>query len=241
MGIKNIDVLFTSENSQDYHYPKQIKINKLKKLNFKTKFIKIKSDSYFTDKENWMEITFNHKALGFEKHLIIGNFNRNSQTMKIDVTSKIIDLNKYAYYYIDDINIEALKYPENVKNLLKEEEIKFNTEKKYTLKNALFNFDKAVLLDNSIDELDKLSLYLKENPKLNIEIYGHTDNLGSELRNQELSLQRAKAVSNYLIKKDLSSKRIKWFGFGAEQPVVKNNSEENRAINRRVAFKLIEL
>jgi len=121
----------------------------------------------------------------------------------------------------------------------KVEETLLELEITYTFKNVLFDFDKAELLNTSIEELDKLSFYLKENETLNIEIYGHTDNVGLTKRNNELSLQRAKAVSEYLILKGLENERIQWFGFGSSKPLVDNTTEDNRAKNRRVEFKLI--
>ena len=177
--------------------------------------------------DNWLKIEFEYIASGFENYLILGNLNNDKKTILSPL--KKTEKRDLAYYYIDDISVVKKTKP-----------ITFQPEKTYTFKNVLFDFDKAILLEVSIEELDKLSLHLKENPNLNIEIYGHTDNVGLETRNKELSLQRAKAVSGYLIYKGLDTSKIKWFGFGAEQPVVENSSEENRATNRRVDFKLIK-
>ncbi|WP_034060312.1 OmpA family protein [Lacinutrix jangbogonensis] len=103
-----------------------------------------------------------------------------------------------------------------------------------------FEFDKAELQNISIEELDKLFIYLTNNVNLNIEIYGHTDTIGLAKRNNELSLQRAKSVSSYLINKGLKPERIKWFGFGSSKPITVNDTEADRAKNRRVEFKLIK-
>lgn len=185
---------------------------------------------------NWITVNFTYIASGFETHFILGNLNKNENT-NIKQQNPI-EKRALAYYYIDDIKlIEDKTIPVEIEEV---EPITFQPEKTYTFKNVLFDFDKAILLEVSIEELDKLSLHLKENPNLNIEIYGHTDNVGLETRNKELSLQRTKAVSGYLIYKGLDTSKIKWFGFGAEQPVVENSSEENRATNRRVDFKLIK-
>ena len=100
--------------------------------------------------------------------------------------------------------------------------------------------DKTILLDASKDELEKLYTFLSKNKLLNIEIYGHTDNQGSEVRNNELSLQRANAVSEFLISKGIEANRIKSFGYGSTKPISNNDSEEGRAKNRRVEFKLLK-
>jgi len=71
---------------------------------------------------------------------------------------------------------------------------------------------------------------------LTIEIYGHTDTIGTSRRNKELSLECAKAVSNYLISIGLHNSSIKWFGFGSSKPIVPNDIEAQRKKNRRVEF-----
>ncbi len=67
---------------------------------------------------------------------------------------------------------------------------------------------------------------------------GHTDNFGSDEYNNTLSLSRANAVSEWLINRGIESNRIKIEGYGSKYPIVENNSVENRAINRRVEFKV---
>jgi outer membrane protein OmpA-like peptidoglycan-associated protein len=103
---------------------------------------------------------------------------------------------------------------------------------------VLFEFDKATLIATSVKELDELYTYLQERPTFTIEIYGHTDSIGTPKRNKELSIERAKAVSDYLIAKGLNVSRIKWFGFGSKKPIVPNDTEAQRKKNRRVEFRL---
>ena len=153
---------------------------------------------------------------------------------------------EFAYYYIDDVSIVSLEEKITTQDTVKEEIPKTETAEKevlkedkiYTFQNILFEFDKAVLIESSVQELDELYAYLETQPTLYIEIYGHTDTIGTERRNNELSLQRAKAVSDYLISKGLQKSRIKWFGFGSSKPVVSNDTAAQRKINRRVEFKL---
>jgi outer membrane protein OmpA-like peptidoglycan-associated protein len=195
--------------------------------------------TYYENKENWVTISGYYTALGYENYLIVGNFKNSEQikTKKVASTTNIY----FSFYYIDDIIIEPLISESEKEKLFQMNQKEFKTEKTYTFKNVLFDFDKAILLNQSIKELNQLSEHLKTHPELTIEIYGHTDNVGLKSRNKELSQQRAEAVSKYLIEKGLNKKHIKWFGFGAEQPVVKNDTDKNRSLNRRVNFKLIEL
>ena len=77
---------------------------------------------------------------------------------------------------------------------------------------------------------------MKENSKLRIEVRGHSDNIGEASYNQKLSERRADAVAEFMIKQGISPERIKSRGFGMTKPLVPNNSEANRAKNRRTEF-----
>jgi len=240
-SIKNISVLFTGErigykiqNKSILNTPQNI--NKFSNLTdkfinleeLKTEFSQVFKDpleAFYEDKNDWMKVTFSYEAKGFEKFITIGNFNSNNTT---EVNQVLADYeHSFAYYYIDDISVEVNKT-----------EYKANTT--YVFKNVLFDFDKATILETSKVELNALYDYLKEHPELHIEVYGHTDAVGTETRNEELSKQRAEAVSNFLVEKGLESHKVKWFGFGSSKPKVSNDTEANRAINRRVEFKLLK-
>ncbi len=107
------------------------------------------------------------------------------------------------------------------------------------LKNVFFETNSTALSDNSLVELDKLVQLLKDNPSLQIQINGHTDNVGKPADNLKLSNGRAQAVVNYLIKNGIDAKRLRFEGFGATVPVADNNTEEGRARNRRTELKVI--
>lgn len=109
----------------------------------------------------------------------------------------------------------------------------------FVLRNVFFDFDRSFLKNESNVELDKLVVYLAQNKKMKIEIGGHTDNQGSDSYNQKLSLDRAKAVYDYLISKGISSDRMTYKGYGATQPIESNATEEGRAQNRRTEFKIM--
>jgi len=109
------------------------------------------------------------------------------------------------------------------------------------LNNIFFDTDKAELLPASYLELDKLIALLNQNPKIKIEIGGHTDDVGSDAYNQKLSQRRAEAVRQYLISKGISENRITSTGYGESKPSHPNNSPENRALNRRVEFTILSV
>lgn len=107
-------------------------------------------------------------------------------------------------------------------------------EQRIVLKHISFEQGKAVLLNTSFEELDYLSALMNTRPTMTIELHGHTDNQGLEELNQKLSEQRVEAVKNYLVAKGIDAKRITGKGFGGSQPLVPNDSEEQRKQNRRV-------
>jgi outer membrane protein OmpA-like peptidoglycan-associated protein len=88
--------------------------------------------------------------------------------------------------------------------------------------------------------LDEVVKFLKENPAIKVEISGHTDNVGDERYNQQLSLKRAQSVVNYFSSKGISTSRLTQIGFGSKKPIKSNDSEENRQVNRRIEFKILE-
>jgi len=88
-------------------------------------------------------------------------------------------------------------------------------------------------------ELNELVKLLNENPSLKIEISGHTDNMGKPADNLLLSNNRAKAVVNYLISKNIGAARLTAKGYGETKPVADNKTEEGKARNRRTEMKVI--
>lgn len=101
---------------------------------------------------------------------------------------------------------------------------------------VLFGFDRSDLSASARTNLDKLSNVLKKYPDTNIKIIGHTDDKGTDTYNQGLSERRANSVGSYLRSNGISSSRITTVGMGESDPKVANDSEANRAENRRVEF-----
>jgi outer membrane protein OmpA-like peptidoglycan-associated protein len=101
---------------------------------------------------------------------------------------------------------------------------------------VLFGFDRSDLGSTAQANLTKLSNVLKKYPDTNIEIIGHTDDKGTDSYNQGLSERRANAAGAYLRSSGISSSRITTRGMGEADPKVANDSEDNRAENRRVEF-----
>lgn len=107
------------------------------------------------------------------------------------------------------------------------------------LKNIFFEFNSFELLPESYAELNKVVQYMTTNPKMKIEIGGHTDNVGTQAYNKTLSENRAKSVYNYLISKGIDKTRLSYKGYDFSVPIATNDTEEGRALNRRTEFKVI--
>lgn len=105
-------------------------------------------------------------------------------------------------------------------------------------KAIFFETGKATIKKASYKQLDAIVAVLKEDPSLYADIEGHTDNVGNDDRNMELSQQRAEAVMNYFSGKGITSDRMTAKGFGETQPVATNATAAGRAQNRRTEIKL---
>lgn len=108
------------------------------------------------------------------------------------------------------------------------------------LKNVLFQQSTANLLVESSDELDMVADFMKVNPKVEIELAGHTDNRGLHAHNVKLSRARVEKVKEYLISKGIEAKRIEGKGYGGIKPIAENDAEDTRKLNRRVEFTIVK-
>jgi len=178
-------------------------------------------------------------------------------------------INLFSYYYIDNISVEPIENIDDcectavshtlyldysiIQDSLIVEDIaildttkindihfgQIEIGKPIELKNIYFEFDKYDLLPQSFDELDYLFDLVERNPQFNVLIEGHTDSLGTDAYNKQLSKNRAQSVVNYLISKGCRQTRLLWEGYGKKQPVASNKTEEGRQLNRRVEFTLL--
>jgi len=104
----------------------------------------------------------------------------------------------------------------------------------WTLENVLFDYDKSVIKAEAYPLLNDVVTILKKNSAMEVELKGHTDNIGSKAYNMGLSKRRANAVKAYLTKKGIAESRMTTKGFGFSKPVALNGTDFGRALNRRV-------
>lgn len=191
------------------------------------KNVKVSSIAYFkpnfdtllqkTDTAEWIRICGTYHAKGWEKYIFIGNF-------------KSVYVNKEeTFIFVDNISLTPKK-----NNNCCPEEATFKKGNTILLKNLLFKLGSSKIESSSFPELNKLVIFLKNNPDIKIKIDGYTDNTGNDKNNRILSSERAKSVYNYLVKKGISYTRISSEGHGSKLNKYPNDTPENKAKNRRV-------
>ncbi len=110
----------------------------------------------------------------------------------------------------------------------------------WTILGLEFDFNKASIRKSSESVLNPSIKILKENPYLNIQIEGHTDNKGSDNYNLILSDRRAEAVKKHLIMHGIKARRLSSIGMGESTPITTNETDEGRQLNRRVVFTIVK-
>jgi outer membrane protein OmpA-like peptidoglycan-associated protein len=148
-----------------------------------------------------------------------------------------IDKDGYLFY-TEFYNMPAIQRDQPIELFIDLEKIELGNS--VVLKNIFFDTDKSDIKDESKQELEKLIDFLGENNSIRIEISGHTDNVGDSKHNMVLSENRAKSVCDFLTNNGIEKSRLTYKGFGDTQPIKQNNTDENRAKNRRTEFKIIQ-
>lgn len=196
---------------------------------------------------------------GTYQTLIINKENFRVEVLVLQTTIHNEDYTSYiptnAPHLNLDINVSVpagIKTHKNYASLFEGDKSKANTEiemigskfrkgNKVVLNNIYFDFQSYQIKTESEDVIDKIFVSMEGNPDLNIEIAGHTDNVGGVESNLSLSKKRAESVKKYLTKKGISSDRIQTIGYGESQPLASNDDEENgRELNRRIEIISLE-
>jgi outer membrane protein OmpA-like peptidoglycan-associated protein len=132
----------------------------------------------------------------------------------------------------DDPKKNGCPPPKKKKIVVSETEVKL-------LEPIQFEYNKDNILPVSFPILDEVVDLMRERPTIRLGVYGHTDNRGGAAYNKGLSTRRAASVARYLTSKGISKDRLESEGFGMERPVASNDTDEGRAKNRRVEFKIL--
>lgn len=177
---------------------------------------------------------------------VLGNLNSNPRTGDYFIA---LPLGKFYGYFADkegyyptsgNLDLRNIKSDTTIIQdiiLVSQKEIESKQEK-ITINNIFFDYDKFDLRPESYYELDRFIKFYEKMGKKEIVIEGHTDNIGSNKYNLDLSEKRAKAVRDYLVSKGVEEKLLTLIGFGATRPIAPNDTEPNRQKNRRVEIRI---
>ena len=145
-----------------------------------------------------------------------------------------------SHFALDTISTALEPYILDISLMPIEEESPIKMETAIILENIFFEFGSSELKASSNKEIQRLFNLLNFHKELKIKIIGHTDNIGEDFDNLELSKERAKAVSDAIVAAGISQTRIQHEGKGETLPVATNETEEGREKNRRTEFILIK-
>ena len=184
------------------------------------------------------------RSLDFIDYSVFVRYRNVEDSLSIDGEQKV-----FSFSVPDSLNrlyvvVKSQGFMPITETILLENDI---TERIYRLKRlevgatiqldqVYFERGTAIILENSFSELDKVVEIMNENPIMEIELAGHTDNQGDSKKNLDLSQSRVEMVKEYLVSKGISSNRVKGIGYGGSRPIASNASEETRKLNRRVEF-----
>ncbi len=172
-----------------------------------------------------------------EEGIVLATFSSNSVSGKYVISlpsghnyGVAVTAEGYLFYSENFIIPKTEYYKEEIRNIQLQ---RVEVGKGISLRNIFFDYNKAILNKESIIELKRLLALLNKYPSIKVEVGGHTDNVGNDAYNLDLSLQRANAVIQYLVQYGVSKNRLSAKGYGFTKPVATNDSEEGRQLNRR--------
>lgn len=196
------------------------------------------------DSENKKKLKAHFELINLESNEIVMEAESDENTGEFLVciptnNDYALNVSKEGYLFYSD-NFELKGVHEITSPFLKDVALNpIKTGQKIILRNIFYETDSYVLIEKSVVELTKLIDFLNHNPRLKIEISGHTDNIGTSDYNLVLSNNRAKSVFDYLIKNGIKPERLSYKGYGESQAISSNETEEGRADNRRTEIKIL--
>ncbi len=202
----------------------------------------VKGKVYDIKTKDPLETSIELIDLETQKTVVKSFSNTNGEFLTVLTADKnyLVNVSRNGYlFYSDNFSLKNIKADFDKPFILDIPLQPIDTGISIELKNIFFDVDKFDLKSESKAECEKLVSFLKSNPKLKIEIGGHTDSDGNKKANQLLSQNRAKAVNDYVVTAGVEATRLTFKGYGDTRPRVANTSAENKAKNRRTEIKII--
>ncbi len=185
--------------------------------------VKLKPNKSLASTDDWVTLTAEFEAKGFENHIIVGNFDNNVNTSLLEKEGPVLS-SDFSYYYVDNLALEELP------------RVNYEEDKIYVLERNPFEPKGYELDAEAIASVKKIFKYLKENAEVQMKITGHSDNIGQPGYNKFISSLRARAVALYLKNLGIEDNRIVWEGVGDTRPLGNGKIKEDHLANRRVEF-----
>ncbi len=179
--------------------------------------IPLKADKSLSNKEEWVTLTAEFDAKGFENHMLIGNFANNNATSLIP-NDKTVMPNDFSYYYVDNLVLEELP------------RVDYEQDKIYVLEENPFEPKGYELDAEAIANVKKIFKFLKENAEVQMKITGHSNDAGNPEHNKFISSLRARAVALYLKKLGINDSRLVWEGVGESKDLGKGKPKEKTQV-----------
>ncbi|WP_343485607.1 OmpA family protein [Allomuricauda sp. d1] len=229
-AVKDFGVLFSYQSIEIQTKKNLSKGQLYKNRGNKHYSLEINHPEFHEDKSDWLKVSTVIEAKGFEKYLVLGNLRDNAATRKIQTKRR--ESKRGAYYYIDMVSLARIgaddDHTEN-----------FELERRYVFEHVLFEFDDFTIQDQAEEKIAMVVEYIKAQNVL-ITIHGHTDNQGTADYNKKLSLQRAKAIADFLVDAGVPAALVSTVGHGSKSPIATNDSPEGRQKNRRAEFEFVK-
>lgn len=185
--------------------------------------VKLKPNKSLANTDEWITLTAEFEAKGFENHIIVGNFSNNVNTELLEQEGTVLS-SDFSYYYVDNVDLEELP------------RVNYEKDKIYVLERNPFEPKGYELDAEAVASVKKIFKYLKENAEVQMKITGHSDNVGQPGYNKFISSLRARAVALYLKNLGIEDNRIVWEGVGDTRPLGNGKIKESHLSNRRVEF-----
>ena len=201
------------------------------------------------ESKEWQLLSDIYTAKGGEEYLTIGNFKTDKELKVIRRTADMNDkgYGTWSYMYVDDVKVRPVQRKlecscenEYLASIAVDPPLELNEYTKIKLDAILFDFDQDLLTDEALLQLEDVYVLLKKNRAMYMEISGHTDVVGPDGYNLNLSKRRAQKVIDHLAAKGIDASRLQLTFFGKDAPVADNTTDEGRHQNRRVEFQILE-
>jgi outer membrane protein OmpA-like peptidoglycan-associated protein len=198
---------------------------------------------------DWVRLSDVFVAEGGEQYITIGNFYSDKLMSKLMRTSLdgVAGSSQWSYIYIDDVIVRPVQAREEcscindkIKETVHDPPLQLFETTQLSIETVQFAFDDSTLTSEAQLRLDEVASLMRKNPYLLVRVNGHTDIVGREGYNKELSANRAKAVLSYLRYQGIDPQRLELKWYGSQLPIADNTTAEGRAQNRRVDFELLK-